>query len=138
VRGTLRAVTTLPKGKVFPTSAGVNAEDHLTIGGCDALDLALEFGTPLYVFDEATLHGITDAFQRAFREQYAASEVVYACKAFINVPLARLLAAYGLGFDIVSGGEAAVLRAAGVSADRVYFHGNNKTPEELREAVDWG
>ena len=131
-------MTTLPKSKIFPASAGVNAEGHLTIGGCDTLDLAQEFGTPLYVFDEATLHGITDAFQRAFREQYTASEVVYACKAFINVPLARLLAAYGLGFDIVSGGEAAVLRAAGVSPDRVYFHGNNKTPDELREAVEWG
>ena len=137
-RDRLRGVTALPKAKVFPASAGVNAEGHLTIGGCDALDLAQEFGTPLYVFDEATLHGITDAFQRAFREHYPASEVVYACKAFINVPLARLLAAYGLGFDVVSGGEAAVLRAANVSPDRVYFHGNNKAPDELREVVDWG
>ncbi len=129
-------MTTL--GRAFPATATVNDAGHLSIGGCDALELAHEFGTPLYVFDEATLRGITSAFQGAFAERYPASEVVYACKAFINVPLARLLAAYGLGFDVVSGGEASVLRAAGVSPERVYFHGNNKSPEELREAVEWG
>ena len=130
-------MTTVPKARVFPTSAGVNAQDHLTIGGCDAVELAREFGTPLYVFDEATLRGAAEAFTNAFRSRYPASQVVYACKAFINVGLAKLLDGYGLGFDVVSGGEAALLKAAGVAPERLYFHGNNKTPQELSEAVAW-
>ena len=67
-----------------------------------------------------------------------AGRVVYACKAFINVGLARRLAGLGLGFDVVSGGELATLRAAGVDPATVDFHGNNKTPEEIGEAVEWG
>ena len=131
-------MTTVPHAKVFPVSTQVNGEGHLTIGGCDLVDLAAEFGTPLYVYDEATLKSQAEAFSTAFKSRHADSKVLYACKAFINVPLARMLSATGLGFDIVSGGELAILRAAGVPPENVYFHGNNKTPQELRDAVDWG
>ncbi len=131
-------MTTLTAAKVFPASAEVDARGRLWVGGCDTVELAREFGTPLYVYDEAALRGAAEAFTSAFASRYPASQVVYACKAFVNVPLARLLASYGLGFDVVSGGEAAVLRAAGVSPKSVYFHGNNKSPQELREAVEWG
>lgn len=131
-------MTTVPKAKVFPVSTEVNDLDHLVIGGCDLVDLAAEFGTPLYVYDEATLKAQANAFKTAFQSRHANSKVLYASKAFINVGLARMLSAQGLGFDIVSGGELAVLRAAGVPAADVYFHGNNKTPLELRDAVDWG
>jgi diaminopimelate decarboxylase len=131
-------MTTVPKAKVFPVSTEVNELDHLVIGGCDLVDLAAEFGTPLYVYDEATLKAQAEAFKAAFQSRHAKSKVLYASKAFINVGLARMLSAQGLGFDIVSGGELAVLRAAGVPAADVYFHGNNKTPQELRDAVEWG
>jgi diaminopimelate decarboxylase len=131
-------VTTVPKAKVFPVSTEVNAAGHLSVGGCDLVELAAEFGTPLYVYDEATLQTKARGFLRAFGSRYADSHVLYACKAFINVGLARLLSAAGLGFDIVSSGELAVLRAAGVSPEAVYFHGNNKSPQELRVAVEWG
>ena len=124
--------------KVFPRTAAVNDEGRLAIGGCDAAVLAREFGTPLYVFDEATLRGQAEAFLAAFRSRYPESRVVYACKAYVNVALARFLAGLGLGFDVVSGGELAVLKAAGVDLATVDFHGNNKTPQEIREAVDWG
>ena len=124
--------------KVFPVTAAVNDDGHLEIGGCDVADLARDFGTPLYVFDEATLHAQADGFLSAFRSRYANSRVVYACKAFINVPLARYIAGLGLGFDVVSGGEIAVLRAAGVDLSTVDFHGNNKTPDEITQAVAWG
>ncbi|MCH7482867.1 MAG: diaminopimelate decarboxylase [Chloroflexi bacterium] len=130
-------MTTVPKQKLFPLSAEDNARAHLVIGGCDLVDLAAEFGTPLYVFDEATLRAQAEGFGEAFRSLHADTTLLYACKAFINVALARLLAGYGLGFDVVSGGELALLRAAGVPLDRVYFHGNNKTPEELAQAVEW-
>ena len=131
-------MTSLPAANVFPASAEVDARGRLRVGGCDAVELAREFGTPLYLYDEAALRGAAEVFKSAFASRYPAAQVVYACKAFVNVPLARLLASYGLGFDVVSGGEVAVLRAAGVSPESVYFHGNNKSPQELREAVEWG
>ena len=123
--------------KVFPISTQVNEQDHLVIGGCDVTDLVAEFGTPLYVYDEETLKARADGFIGAFGSRYGKSKVLYASKAFVNVGLARLLSGAGLGFDVVSGGELAILRAAGVPPETVYFHGNNKTPQELREALDW-
>ena len=129
--------TPLPS-KVFPRTTAINDADHLEIGGCDVEDLVREFGTPLYVFDEATLRGQAEGFLTAFRSRYPESRVVYACKAFINVGLARYFAGLGLGFDVVSGGELAVLKAAGVDLSTIDFHGNNKTPQEIREAVDLG
>ena len=131
-------MTTVPKAKIFPISTTVNDKDHLVIGGCDVTELAGEFGTPLYVFDEVTLKAQVDAFNTAFKSRHADSKVLYASKAFINVGLARMLSASGVGFDVVSGGELAILRAADVPPADVYFHGNNKTPQELRDAVDWG
>ena len=126
------------ESKVFPITTAVNGDGHLEIGGCDVTSLAREFGTPLYVFDEATLRNQAEGFLNAFRSRYPNSRVVYACKAFINVPLARYIAGLGLGFDVVSGGEIAVLRAAGVDLSTVDFHGNNKTPDEIKQAVAWG
>ena len=131
-------MTTVPKAKIFPISTTVNDKDHLAIGGCDLVDLVAEFGTPLYVFDEATLKAQANAFNGAFKSRHADSKILYASKAFINIGLARMLSANGVGFDIVSGGELAILRAADVPAADVYFHGNNKTLQELRDAVDWG
>jgi diaminopimelate decarboxylase len=131
-------MTPVPQSKVFPISTQVNGLDHLVIGGCDLVDLVAEFGSPLYVYDEATLKAQAEAFKTAFQSRHPQSKVLYASKAFINIGLARMLSAQGLGFDIVSGGELAILRAAGVPAADVYFHGNNKTPLELRDAVDWG
>ena len=129
---------TVPKSKILPTSAAVNTQDHLVLGGCDVVDLLQEYGSPLYVYDEATLRSTAEAYITAFRQRYPDTRIVYACKAFINLGLARLLAEYGLGFDVVSGGEIAVLRAAEVPPEGVFFHGNNKTPQELREAIEWG
>jgi diaminopimelate decarboxylase len=131
-------VATVPKAKVFPVSTEVNDLGHLVIGGCDITDLVSKYGTPLYVYDEATLKARAGGFIEAFGSRYSNSKVLYASKAFINVGLAKLLSAAGVGFDIVSGGELAILRAAGVPPETVYFHGNNKTPQELREALDWG
>ena len=123
---------------LFPFTAGVNARDRLTIGGCDAVELAREFGTPLLVFDDATLRGMCRGFADAFASRYANSGVLYASKAFVNAAIARLVAEEGLGLDVVSGGELAVAHAAGVDMGNVYFHGNNKTPDELEYAMDVG
>ena len=121
--------------ELFPYSADVNPQDHLTIGGCDTVDLAGEFGTPLLVFDEVTLRGMCRDFVQSFTDRYADTQVLYASKAFVNAGIARVVNEEGLGLDVVSGGELAVAVAAGVDLSRVYFHGNNKTPDELEYAI---
>ena len=108
------------------------------IGGCSAVDLASEFGTPLYVYDEETLRGMCREFTGAFTGSYADSKVVYASKAYVNPALARLMAEEGLGLDVVSGGELAVARSVDFPPEDIYFHGNNKTPEELQQAIEYG
>ena len=120
---------------VLPRTAEANADGHLAIGGCDAVDLAKEFGTPLYVFDEAELRATCREYREAFASRYAQSAVVYAAKAYLGRWLAALVAEEGYGLDVVSGGELAVAIAAGFPLDRVLFHGNNKSASELREAV---
>ena len=123
---------------VFPDTTTTNAAGHLTVGGCDATELVEQYGTPLYVLDEATLRSRCQQFARSFGERYANSQAVYASKAYINPALARIFAEEGLGLDVVSGGELAVAQAGEVPLEHVYFHGNNKTPAELEEAVSAG
>ena len=123
---------------LFPFTADVDARDRLTIGGCDTVELAAEFGTPLLVFDEVTLRGMCREFVNSFGSRYANSQALYASKAFVNAGIARLVQEEGLGLDVVSGGELAVAVAAGVDLSRVYFHGNNKTPDELEYALEVG
>ena len=128
----------LPKLCLFPETAGINDENHLTIGGCDTVELALEFGSPLYVFDEATLRNRCLEYRQEVAQRYPDSEVIYACKAFINPAMAVLLHQEGLGLDVVSGGEISIAKSVAFPPEKVYFHGNNKSEDELRLALEWG
>jgi len=123
---------------LFPLNSGVNNQGHLVIGGCDTVELAAGFGTPLYLFDELSLRQKCAEFKTEFGQRYADTRVIYACKAFINQALALLLKEEGLGLDVVSGGELGIAQSAGFPLDKVYFHGNNKSAEELSLALDWG
>jgi diaminopimelate decarboxylase len=123
---------------ILPDTAGVNEKGHLTIGGCDVAKLAVKFGTPLYIFDEATLRGTCAEFRKEFGRRYADSLVIYAAKAFINRALARIFKQEGLGLDVVSGGELSIAKSADFPKDKVYFHGNNKLREEIELAIGWG
>ena len=123
---------------VFPDTAQVNSQGQLVIGGCNTLELASQYGTPVYILDEETLRSRCRSFIREFRQRYSATQVCYACKAYINPALARIFQEEGLGLDVVSGGELAIALNVGFPMDQVYFHGNNKTPEELTEAVQQG
>jgi diaminopimelate decarboxylase len=122
--------------KLFPYTAKIE-KNHLTIGGCDAVALAEEFGTPLYVFDETTLRGKCTEYREAFAKRYPNSTISYACKAFLNRPLARLLAEEGMGLDVASGGELSIARAARFPMSKVYFNGDNKSRQELEMALRW-
>ncbi|MFQ5934416.1 MAG: diaminopimelate decarboxylase, partial [Dehalococcoidia bacterium] len=129
----------MSKGKlaIFPPSTDINGDNHLTIGGCDAIALAEEYGTPLYLFDEEALRHKCREFVQEFSQRYPDVLVIYACKAYINTGLARIFDEEGLGLDVVSGGELAVAQAVGYPPEKVYFHGNNKGPEELERALSW-
>ena len=85
---------------VLPHTAGVNSQDHLVIGGCDTLDLAEEYGTPVYILDEATLRGQCRSFVREFQTRHPNSLIVYASKAYINPALAKIFAEEGLGWTL--------------------------------------
>ncbi len=123
---------------LLPDTAEVNEKGHLTLGGCDVVKLAAEFGTPLYIFDEATLRRTCAEFHNEFGQRYADTLVIYAAKAFINRALARIFKEEGLGLDVVSGGELSIARSADFPMDKVYFHGNNKLREEIELAIGWG
>jgi diaminopimelate decarboxylase len=129
---------TVPKLTLFPLITKVNEQAHLVIGGCDVVDLAEEFGTPLYVFDEYTLRHKCREVKHEFCKHYPDTLVIYASKAFMNRALALILKEEGLGLDVVSGGELSIAQSVDFPPDKVYFHGNNKTPEELNLALDWG
>ena len=122
---------------VFPSTSEVNDAGHLVIGGCDAVDLAAEFGTPLYIFDEATLRGRCRSFVQEFTKRHPNTTVAYASKAYVNPAVAQIFASEGLGLDVVSGGELAVAQMVDFPKELVYFHGSNKTAEELEQAVEW-
>ena len=124
--------------KLFPSASVVNDNGHLVIGGCDTVELAAEFGTPLYLFDEISLRGRCAEVKREFGQRYADTAVFYSAKAFINKALARLFNEEGLGLDVVSAGEMSIAHSAGFPMDRVYFPGNNKSAEELKLALEWG
>lgn len=128
----------IDKLPVFPVTSKVTAEGHLSIGDVDIVDLADQKGTPLYVFDKETLISTANDFRTAFENHYPEVQVVYACKAWTNISILQILNDEGLGFDVVSGGEIAILQAGGISLEKTYFHGNNKSKEELRAAVEGG
>jgi diaminopimelate decarboxylase len=123
--------------KLFPTASAANNSGHLLIGGCDTVKLAAEFGTPLYVFDELSLRRRCAEFKQEFSRRYADTTVIYACKAFINKALAIIFKEEGLGLDVVSAGELSIAQSVGFPLDKVYFHGNNKSAEEIKLALEW-
>ncbi|HET6944873.1 MAG TPA: diaminopimelate decarboxylase [Gaiellaceae bacterium] len=117
--------------ELFPDSARVDA-GSLMLGGVPASRLAAEHGTPLVVYCEETVR----AQARAYREAAPGALVAYGTKAFANVALLRVLAEEGVGADVSTLGELAFARAAGIPVERILFHGNNKSDEELRAAVE--
>jgi len=120
---------------LLPDTAARTAEGHLTIGGCDLVDLAARFGTPLYVFDEATLRSRLRGYREALRDWPAGGDVLYSAKAFLSAAMVRLLVEEDCGIDVVSGGELGVALRYGMDPARIGFPGNNKDESEVRAAV---
>lgn len=116
----------------------INTAGHLEIGGCDTVDLARDFGTPLYVLDEAMVRSQCRRYRENLAAVYPDSMVIYASKALMTMAISRIINEEGLGLDVVSGGELYTAYKAGFPMGEIFFHGNNKSPEELRMAVEYG
>jgi diaminopimelate decarboxylase len=123
---------------LWPNTTARSAHGELTIGGCSLSELADQFGTPLYIFDEATLHDRADRVVRAFVSRYGEARVVFGGKAYLSPTIVRLFHDHGIGLDVVSGGEIYGGLRAGIPAVDMVFHGNNKTRDELRYGLEHG
>ncbi|WP_423798996.1 diaminopimelate decarboxylase [Neobacillus sp. SAB-20_R2A] len=120
----------------FYGTTGVNKDGHLEIGGLDAVELTKNFGTPLYVYDVALIRERARGFKQTFEQQNVRAQVAYASKAFSTVAMVQLAEEEGLSLDVVSGGELYTAITAGFPPEKIHFHGNNKSREELEMAVD--
>ena len=124
---------------LLPDTAEVTPDGHLSLAGCDLVELAAEFGTPLYVYDEATIRNRARAYRDGLRAAYPGTSLVcYAGKAYCAPWLLRIIAQQELGLDVVSGGELHAARTSGFPPERIYVHGNNKGEDELALALEMG
>ena len=129
-----------PLIRLLPDTATLPSDGILHIANHSIPTLAKQYGTPLYIFDRLTIINACKSYQQAFQRYYTASEtqILYASKAYLAPPIARLLAEQGIGLDIVSGGELQVAKRADFPLQHVSFHGNNKSVDELCMALDMG
>jgi len=123
---------------VYPITARHNGAGHLEIDGCDIVDLVDVFGTPLIVYEEKSIRDQCRRYMKAFAEHTQDFEIIYASKAFSAVAIAQLVLEEGFSIDVSSGGEYHVAKTAGFPAEKIFFHGNNKTRAELEYALSGG
>jgi diaminopimelate decarboxylase len=125
-----------PNQQILPLTAKVNDRDCLEVGGCDVTALVQQFGSPLYILDEASLRIACQQYRDGWKKYYPGeSLVIYASKAWNCLAVCAIANSEGLGIDVVSGGELLTALGAGVSSENIYFHGNNKSVAELELAI---
>ena len=111
---------------------------RLIFDGCDVVELAKKYGTPLYVMSETHIEERCKEIHEDFLQKYPHTRAVFASKAFQTMEMCRIINREGLGVDVVSGGELYTAKKAGIPMENIYFHGNNKTIDEIKMAVDYG
>lgn len=114
----------------------ITEQGHLAIGGVDTIELAKQYGTPLFVYDIALFRERARGFIDTFKKENVRAQVAYASKAFSTVAIYQVAKQEGLSVDVVSGGELYTALKAGFPTDKIHFHGNNKSVEELTYALD--
>jgi diaminopimelate decarboxylase len=129
---------TAPLSHVYPLGSRLTEDGHLEVGGCDAVQLAREFGTPAYVVVEDDIRTRARAFKDAYAARCDDFEVHFASKAFPCTAVLRVLRDEGLACDVASGGELAIALKAGFDPGRIHLHGNAKSERELAEALAAG
>lgn len=115
----------------------VNERGHLEIGGVDTIELTEKFGTPLYVYDIALVRERARGFKKTFEQLGIKAQVAYASKAFSSMAMIQVAEQEGLSLDVVSGGELYTAIQANFPTERIHFHGNNKSEDELHMALDY-
>jgi len=126
-----------PNSQIRPITAQVNELGHLTVGGFDTVELASRFGTPLWLMDEQTIVEAINAYKQGL-QGYQDSLVLYAGKAFLCLAMCHLIRKLQIGLDVVSEGELFTAGQAGIAADRIYMHGNNKSEKEIEQGLKYG
>lgn len=121
---------------LYPLDSKINEEGHLVIGECDTVELAKKYKTPLYVIDENTLRIRSNQYLTCLKKYYDNVLVLYAAKAFASTSIFKIINQIGLGLDVVSGGELYLAVQVGFNKDNIYFHGNNKSEEEIESAIE--
>ena len=129
------ALDALPIRHVLPKTTGLSLEEHLSIGGCDIRVLANQYVTPLYIFDEIDFRGTAQEFRTEFGKRWENITILYAAKAYLSSPITKIVNQENLGMDVVSGTELAIALKAGMAPKNLYFHGNNKSTDELKDAI---
>lgn len=118
-------------------TAKVNGKNHLEIGGCDTVEIAEKYCTPLYIMDEKLIRDNCREILKSFKSVYDMIKMAYAGKAFLNLAMCRIVDEEGFSLDVVSGGELYTAIKGDFPAERIIFHGNNKTEEEIKMALDY-
>ena len=121
---------------ILPITSEVGQNGHLVIGGNDVLKLREKYGTPLYILDIATIRNQCQRYRENFNFPDLDVGIIYAAKAFICTAMCELIAKEGLGLDVSTGGELFIALNSGFPADRIYFHGNNKSAEEIQYGLE--
>ena len=121
--------------KLYPITLGINETGHLTISGLDTVTLVKKYSTPLYVIDESTFRYNANEYINSLKKYYDNFLVLYAAKAFACKKILKLANETGLGLDVVSGGELHAAIKSSFNLKNIYFHGNNKSQEEIQMAV---
>ena len=132
------AVDPYPLSHVYPLGSRINDRGHLEVGGCDAVELAADYGTPAFIVAEDDLRARARAFARGLSARNPDGDVLFASKAFPCTAVYRVLAEEGLACDVASGGELALALRGGFDPARIYLHGNAKSKAELEFALEAG
>lgn len=128
-----------PNQQLLPLTGQTNHRGYLEVGGCEVTGLVQQFGSPLYILDEETFRVACSQYRQALQRYYPGEfQVLYASKAWSCLAVCAIAASEGCGIDVMSGGELYTALQAGVSPLQIYFHGNNKSPQELQAAVASG
>jgi diaminopimelate decarboxylase len=131
-------MATTALSQAYPLGTTINERGHLEVGGCDVVELAERYGTPAYIYAEDDMRARARAYREAFAARTDDFEVIYASKALPITAAYRVMAEEGLSVDVASGGELYLALRGGVPPERIFMHGNNKSPAELEFAIDAG
>lgn len=121
----------------FQPTIKINSKGHLEIDGVDTIDLADEYGTPLLIYDVTTIRKNIESFRVALKNYKGTAKISYASKAFASVAMYQIIHQENISIDVVSGGELFIAKQAGFPGNRINFHGNNKSKQELEDALDY-